>query len=240
MGTTALVLAIIEDDVSGTASTWPWPTRCRPSAVASTAPSPSRCSWPTVDGHRPGHPVGALRSGPEVRRGPRSRLPGRRVVGADGARALGGGAPRAGDRSGPGGPPGRLGGQAPAPRGLPGAPRPATGTTAGWPPSICSTTTCGPRGRLFARLDTERLVDPDAVAAAVTEPPRRHPGLLPGAVPQAVGRVGGQRQLGFHGLRPRNRPPAARPYDGSAAWNSGTCRGVAGRDAPRRRSCWSG
>ena len=44
-------------------------------------------------------------------------------------------------------PPGRLGGQAPAAGGLPGPARLRRGTTRAWPPSTCSTTTCGPLGR---------------------------------------------------------------------------------------------
>ena len=64
------------------------------------------------------------------------------------------GARRARDRPDVAGPTGRLGGQAAAPRGLPGPPRPAAGTTPGWPPWTCSTTTCGPSRSLFARLDT--------------------------------------------------------------------------------------
>ena len=46
-----------------------------------------------------------------------------------------------------------------------------------------------PERSLFARLDTERwLTDRQEVLDAVTEPPRQHAGLLPGPVPQALGR----------------------------------------------------
>ncbi len=37
-----------------------------------------------------------------------------------------------------------------------------------------------PARSLFARLDMERLVEPDEVAAAVTDPPRYDPGVVPG------------------------------------------------------------
>ena len=54
-----------------------------------------------------------------------------------------------------------------------------------------------PAKSLFARLDTERLVDEDSVTTAVTEPPRGDPGLVPGRVPEAVAVGGGHRQLGL-------------------------------------------
>ncbi len=85
-----------------------------------------------------------------------------------------------------------------------------------------------PSRSLFARLDTERLVDEASVAAAVTEPPRGDPGLVPGGVPEAVARRGGHRQLGLPGVRPRHRPPPARPYDGPPEGNGRTRRGTAG------------
>ena len=44
LGTTSLVLAMIEDDVVRPAGPWRWPTRCGPSTPwPSTGPSPSRC-----------------------------------------------------------------------------------------------------------------------------------------------------------------------------------------------------
>ena len=45
--------------------------------------------------------------------------------------------------------------------------------------------------------------------------PPGDPGLVPGGVPEEVAGRGGHRQLGLPGVRPRHRPPAARPYDGS-------------------------
>ena len=100
-----------------------------------------------LDGHGPRHPVGALLPGPQVRRRPGARLP------------------RAPRRSGP---PSSSGGSRcstasrPTPRPLPArstgwpscsSSRPTgtatawAGTTPGWPPSTCSTTTCGPHAR---------------------------------------------------------------------------------------------
>ena len=58
--------------------------------------------------------------------------------------------------------------------------------------------------------------------------PPEDPGLVPGRVPQAVAGGGGHRQLGFPGVRPRHRPPAARPYDGSSEGHGRAC----------RRICW--
>jgi hypothetical protein len=68
-----------------------------------------------------------------------------------------------------------------------------------------------PDRSLFARLDTEHLVSTEDVISAV----------------EAVGFVGGERELGLDRLRPRDRPVAACPYDGSAAWHGRTHRGVA-------------
>ena len=52
--------------------------------------------------------------------------------------------------------------------------------------------------------------------AAMTEPPDRHPGLLPGQVPPAVGRRHRGRQLGLAGVRRRRRPAAPGADDGTA------------------------
>ncbi len=46
------------------------------------------------------------------------------------------------------------------------------------------------------------------------------PGLVPGQVPRPLARGGGHRQLGLPGLRHRDRPPAPRPYDGPLEGNS--------------------
>ena len=88
-------------------------------------------------------------------------------------RPLGAGAERPGDRPDVAGPPGRLGGQAPAARGLPGPPRLRAGTTTAWRPWTSSTTTCGRRGRCSPGWTPSAWSTTRPVAAAVTEPPRR-------------------------------------------------------------------
>ncbi len=79
-----------------------------------------------------------------------------------------------------------------------------------------------PARSLFARLDTERLVDEDSVIAAVTEPPRSTRAWFRGQCLKKWPSVGRHRQLGFSGLRPRHRPLAARPYDGPPEGNGRT------------------
>ena len=69
----------------------------------------------------------------------------------------------------------------------------------------------------------ERLTTDAEVAEAVTEPPHRHPGLLPGQVPPAVGAPDRGGQLGFDGVRHRRRPATAGADDGSDTWNRGAC-----------------
>ena len=49
-------------------------------------------------------------------------------------------------------------------------------------------------------------------------PARNHPGLFPRNVPRSLGRFRGRRQLGQPGSRRRNRPAAEDPNDGAHAW----------------------
>ena len=78
-----------------------------------------------------------------------------------------------------------------------------------------------PEKSLAARVGLERLTDDDEVERAMTEPPARHPGLLPGQVPAEVGRRHRGRQLGLAGVRHRRRSAAAGADDGTAPWNRG-------------------
>ena len=52
--------------------------------------------------------------------------------------------------------------------------------------------------------------------------PAGYPGLVPGQVPGPLARGRGDRQLGLPRLRHRDRPPPTRPYDGSPEGNSRT------------------
>ncbi len=57
--------------------------------------------------------------------------------------------------------------------------------------------------------------------AAMTEPPARHPGLLPGPVPAALAGEHRGGQLGLARVRRRWRSAAPGADDGTAAWNRG-------------------
>ena len=186
VGTTALVLAMIEDDAR--------PAR-RPALadpVRGHAPGlgrPRRCPRPLdagrrVDGHRPRDPVGALRRRPAGTPRRRARLPGRRGGAAEavldrweavlaGLRDRPGDARRASSTGWP----------SASSSGLPGAPRLRRGRTPGWPALDLQYHDLRPERSLFARArHCERLVD-DAAGGrrAVTEPPRGHPRLVPRA-----------------------------------------------------------
>ena len=221
------------------AGAWPWPTRCGPCTQwPSTGPSPS--PLPMADGST----ATALDIQWELYslarkyaddRGP--RLP-RRRGGGRGRSSTGGSRSSTGSRPTRCRWPARSTGWPSSSCSRPtGTATAATGTTTGWPPSTCSTTTCGPARSLFARLDTETPGRRRTRWPPPSPTPPEHPGLVPGGVPQALARVGGHRQLGLPGLRPRHRPPAARPYDGSAEGNGGTCRSIYWT-AARARPSW--
>ena len=198
VGTTALVLAMIEDDfllrdlVFGCAGG----RRC--ARCPTTSRCASRSSWPTA------------------RRSPRSRCSGSYLdraskyaeeyglecvgaaeVGAEVLRAVGGGAHRPRDRPDDAGRPARLGGQVP-----------------GRSTATASATTCGWDDARLAAMDLQyHDLRPSEVAgvprrAASGSPPTtrstarghraaaRHPGLVPGQVPAAVGRSTSWRPTG--------------------------------------------
>ena len=149
VGTTAIVLAMIEDDAGPTRSlTLADPVRAlhQVSADLSLARplSPDRRQL----GHRAGNAVGALRGGPQVRRGARPGRPGRRR-GRSAPWSSSTGRPSSGASS-------RT--RPPWPTPWTGWPSSrscwptrtgttAAGATPGWPPWPCSTTTCGPTSR---------------------------------------------------------------------------------------------
>ena len=73
VGTTSLVLAMIEDDVSGEPEPGPGrPGHGHARRVPRPDLHPAAADGRRLHGHGPGHPVGAVRPGPEVRRGPRA------------------------------------------------------------------------------------------------------------------------------------------------------------------------
>ena len=220
VGVTALVLALIEDDGFGGARPHPGQPGAgdAPGVLRPDAEHAARA------GRRHDHdgaraPVGAVRAGPQVRRGPGLGLPRRRGCRARCPRAVGRRA-RTGSR------PTRDRGRQldwvaklQLHRGATASATTWTGTTTAWRPWTCSTTTCvrsGPcsPGSTPSTWSPSRTVLDGGHRAAAT-----HPGLLPGPVPEALGLVGGQRQLGLDRLRPGYRPAAAGPDDGTAARN---------------------
>ncbi len=85
-----------------------------------------------------------------------------------------------------------------------------------------------PAKSLFARLDTERLVDEELGDEGGHRAPPGDPSLVPWPVPEEVAGGGGHRQLGLLGVRPRHRPAPARPYDGPPEGHGRTRRESAG------------
>ena len=85
-----------------------------------------------------------------------------------------------------------------------------------------------PSRSLFARLDTEHLVEESSVVAAVNEPPRGTRAWFRGQCLKKWPSAGGHRQLGFLGVRPGNRPPAAGTYDGPSKGHGRARRGIVG------------
>ncbi len=89
--------------------------------------------------------------------------------------------------------------------------------------------------RLVRAGKVERLVTEDEVHTAMTVPPSTHPGLLPRRMPGPLARLGGRGELGQPHPRRRLGPVAADPDDGAAAGNEGA-RGAVVRTGrhPRR------
>ena len=123
-------------------------------------------------GERHRHPVGALHRRPALLQGTWARRARRRGGGRLGPRPLGGRAPRPRDRSQQPGAPARLGGQA---RDHARPIRDRHGCS--WDDNRLAALDLQyhdlrPERSLYGRLGMERLVDDQAVAAAVTQPPR--------------------------------------------------------------------
>ena len=160
-------------------------------------------------------------------------------VGARGARA-------AGRRCSPAletdpdaaGRPARLGGQAPADRRLPRAPRPRAGTTPAWRRWTCSTTTCGPRSRSPPASASSGSPPTTRSSAAVHRAARRTPGPTSGAGacsagPTSIVAANWDSLVFDVGGDPLRRVPMMEPL----AWNRGP-RGYVDRRVRRRRpSC---
>ena len=86
-----------------------------------------------------------------------------------------------------------------------------------------------PDKSVFRRLDMRTLVAAGAGRRRRRGAAHRDPGLVPGQVPGPVARGRRHRQLGLPRLRHRRRPVAARPYDGPPEGNSRAHRCPAGR-----------
>ena len=173
LGTTSLVLAMIEDDAADRPRRWPSPTRCGPSTRSpSTGPSPCRCSSPTVrrpppwtsSGSSTPRPASTPTTGVSTASAPRPWAPPSSTGGSRSCTAL--------ETD-----PSSLARQVDwvAKLQLLEAYRERHGC--GWDdPRMAAVDLqyhdLRPSRSLFARLDTEKLVTPEAVAAAVTDPPR--------------------------------------------------------------------
>ena len=178
-----IVLAMVEDDAGPARDlSLADPVRAHAPGVGRPRPAPAAGPGRRLDGHRARDAVGALRRGPQVRRGARPRGAGRR---------------RRGRRAGPG----ALGGRARRrcetdPASLADtldwvakrrASRPTRTATAaaGSDPRLaalaCSTTTCGPERPSSARLGMRALVDAGEVAAGGHRAAARAPGPGSGA-----------------------------------------------------------
>ena len=216
VGTTSLVLAMIEDDVSGSRNlALADPVR----AIHEVALDRTFTSaLPMADGTT----ATALGIQWELFSLARKYADDRGLecmgdegIGEEVLQTLGVGAPRAGDRSDVAGPSTRLGGQTPADRGLSGPPplrlgRPPAGRPR--PPvprSAAVAVAVRPAGH---RAHDRRGCGGRRRLGTSAE----HQGLVPGSVPQEVAVVGGHRQLGFARFRPGRGPVAACPYDGSS------------------------
>ena len=134
----------------------------------------------------------------------------------------------------------RLGGQAGTSRGIPGPGRPGLGSPeaaavrpavrrrAAGPRPVQPAGGPGPDGAAHRRRDRE---------PRHREPARGHQGLLPRPVPAAVPGVGGSRLVGFGDLRhPRPGVPAAGPHARAPARHPGPRRRAAGPLPQRRRA----
>ena len=220
VGTTAIVLAMIEDDWFGDRElTLAAPVQSirRISHDLSLREPVTMADGSTMTAHR--DPVGAARPGAQVRRGPGSRM-------RQGVRRRRGAA---------------NGGRRSSPRSRPTRPRWPTSST-GSPSTVCSRATATatalewddhrlaamdlqyhdvrPEKSLFARMSMERLTTDEGVIDAITEPPRDTRGLFPGQVPPEVGELGRGGELGLARLRPGVRSPAPGADDGTAERNS--------------------
>ena len=78
-----------------------------------------------------------------------------------------------------------------------------------------------PEKSLAARVGLERIAADDEIDRGHHRAAARHPGLLPGPLPAALAREHRGRQLGLPGVRRRWRSAAPCAHDGTATWNRG-------------------
>ncbi len=118
----------------------------------------------------------------------------------------------------------RLGRQAGPPRALPRAGRPRLGPRQAAPRRRAVPRHPAHKGLYHQLIRTDRmdrLLTEEQIAAAVTDPPRRHPGLLPRHVPREVLQGHRRRLVGLGDLRPAGqdslqRIPTMEPLRGTA------------------------
>ena len=92
--------------------------------------------------------------------------------------------------------------------------------------------------RLVARGSIRRLVDEDAVRAAMTDAARRHPRLLQGTLPRALPDAGRRRVVGLGDLRPGPRVAGSHPDPRAVARHPPPRRASSSTTPARPRSWW--
>ena len=220
VGTTAIVLAMVEDDFLPRDFVFRSPVQAMRQVSHDLTLDRADRARRRHDGHRAGDPVGAVRPGPQVRRGARPRH-GRR-------RRRAGWCSSTGRRCSPGSSPTRC----------------RVADRVDWVAKYRLLDAYRERHDLAwsdARLAALALQYHDlrpakSLARRVGlaadhrrrrgragdhRAARRHPGLLPGPLPAEVGRPDRGGQLGLAGVRRRRRAAAPGADDGTIAWNQG-------------------
>ena len=221
VGTTAIVLAMIEDDELGIDLSLATPVPAlravsydtTPGAAAraraTAAPSPRSSSSGSTSSGPASTPRPAGSSASARRSAPMCSLDGRRC-----SSGLETDPTSVADI-------GRLGGQEAAGRRLPRSARPRRGATPGWPRSGSSTTTSRPDKCLAHRAGLQTIADPDAVASAVTNPPGSTRAFFRGRClqkwPESIVAANWDSLVFDVGGDPLRRVPMMEPSRGTAA-----------------------
>ena len=229
VGTTALVLAMVEDDFLPRDFVFRTPVQAMRQVSYDTVADPAARAGRRHHRHRARGAVGAARPGPQVRRRPRPRRSSARRSGADVLAPLGAGAHRARDRSRRRWPASSTGWPSAGSSTATASATAPRGTTPGSRPWPCSTTTSG-----------RSAASPPGPGSSGSPTTPRSSGPAPSR-PRTPGRTSG---AGASRSSPTSivaanwdslvfdvgeRPAAAGADDGTDAWNRGPRRYVVGR-----------